>query len=52
MKSARVIFTPSDSQRKWLDDEKSRTGINIANLLRGLIQSEIDLKNGVKHEDM
>jgi len=41
--STRVpTFKPTKQQRKWLEDEKEKTGNPFSVILKGLIQKEID----------
>lgn len=35
-------FEPTEPQKKWLEDEKKRTGNHYAVILRMLIQEKID----------
>tara|TARA_R110002074_G_scaffold105666_1_gene228234 strand:+ start:228 stop:641 length:414 start_codon:yes stop_codon:yes gene_type:complete len=36
------VVQPTEKQRKWLDEEKKRTGNSEASIVRGLIQEKIE----------
>jgi hypothetical protein len=42
MISRMPTFKPTKPQRKWMEDEKEKTGNSFSVILKGLIQKEID----------